>query len=125
MASFNQITIVGNAGKDAELSYYADGKPMCKFSVGVSKGRDKGSDWFNVVVFGKSAEWAARDIVKGSRVMVIGPHQSNKGNDGKTYWSVLGNSVTVLDKKGKPKSDGWDDISKEIRIEIDDDNDPF
>ena len=124
MASYNQITIIGNAGRDAELSYYGDGKPMCKFSVGVNKGRDKGSDWFNVVVFGKPAEWLAQDIVKGSNVMVVGPHESNKGNDGKVYWSVLGNTVKVLDRKSKPK-ENWDDISKAISIEIDDNDVPF
>lgn len=124
MASYNQITIIGNAGRDAELSYYGDGKPMCKFSVGVNKGKDKDSDWFNVVVFGKQAEWLAKDIVKGSSVMVVGSHESNKGNDGKTYWSVKGNTVKVLDRKSKPK-ENWDDISKEISIEIDDDDVPF
>lgn len=124
MASYNQITIIGNAGRDAELSYYGDGKPMCKFSVGVNKGRDKDSDWFNVVVFGKQAEWLAKDIVKGSSVMVAGPHESNKGNDGKTYWSVKGNTVKVLDRKSKPK-ENWDDILEEISIEIDDDDFPF
>lgn len=124
MASYNQITIIGNAGRDAELSYYGDGKPMCKFSVGVNKGRGKDSDWFNVVVFGKQAEWLAKNIVKGSSVMVAGPHESNKGNDGKTYWSVKGNTVKVLDRKSKPKVN-WDDISKEISIEIDDDDVPF
>jgi len=124
MASYNQITIVGNAGRDAELTYYGDGKPMCKFSVGVSKGKGKDSDWFNVVVFGKPAEWLANDIIKGSSVMVVGPHQSNKGNDGKTYWSLLGNNVMVLDRKAKQK-DNWDDISKEINISVDDDDIPF
>ena len=121
MASLNVIHVIGNAGKDAELSYYGDGKPMCKFSIGVTRGRDKGSDWFNVVCFGKPAEWMAEDVKKGSLVYAEGPMQSNKGNDGKTYWSLLGNNVMVLDRKSKPK-ENWDDISKEISI---DDDAPF
>lgn len=90
----------------------------------MKKGKDKDSDWFNVVVFGKQAEWLAKDIVKGSSVMVAGSHESNKGNDGKIYWSVKGNTVKVLDRKSKPK-ENWDDILEEISIEIDDDDVPF
>jgi len=124
MASYNQITIVGNAGRDAELTYYGDNKPMCKFSVGVSKGKDKGSDWFNVVCFGKTANWAAQYVVKGASVMVVGPHQSNKGKDDKYYWSILGNTVQVF---GKKEYNGggttYDDIAKSIQV--DDLDEPF
>lgn len=70
----NTLTIVGRLGRDAELVFGKDGKPIAKFSVAVDYGRDenKKTSWVNVVCFGQLAENVCQSIGKGSRVIVSG-----------------------------------------------------
>src|ERR1044071_339470 len=53
------ITISGNLGKDAELRRTQNGDAVCSFSVGVKNGfgRDAGSNWYRVNVWGKRGTW--------------------------------------------------------------------
>jgi tRNA-dihydrouridine synthase B len=71
----NQITIIGNIGKDPELAFNSAGYPVCKFPVGTSYKKKTGEQettWHNVVVFGEMGEHCAESLVKGTRVIVIG-----------------------------------------------------
>jgi single-strand DNA-binding protein len=71
----NQITIIGNIGKDPELAFNSAGYPVCKFPVGTSYKKRTGEQettWHNVVVFGEMGEHCAESLVKGTRVIVIG-----------------------------------------------------
>ena len=68
----NQVAITGNLGKDPELRYAASGTPLCKFSVAVWQGKDKGAAWTPVVVFGQYAENVAESFGKGDTVICVG-----------------------------------------------------
>lgn len=70
----NNITIVGRLGRDPELRFGKDGKPIANFSVATDYGRDenKKTSWHNVVCFGTLAENVTQSIGKGSRVIVSG-----------------------------------------------------
>ena len=70
----NNMTIVGRLGRDPELRFTADGKPVANFSVATDYGRDdnKKTSWHNVVCFGTLAENVCASIHKGSRVIVAG-----------------------------------------------------
>jgi single-strand DNA-binding protein len=70
----NTITIVGRLGRDPEIRFTQDGKPVGTFSVAVDHGRDdnKKTTWHNVVCFGTLAENVCQSIGKGSRVIVSG-----------------------------------------------------
>jgi single-strand DNA-binding protein len=69
-----QVTLIGNVGKDAELRTTNAGTTMAKFSVATSErhGGEEKTEWWNVTVFGKSAENAARLVTKGRQVFVQG-----------------------------------------------------
>ena len=77
--SVNQITIVGRAGKDAEVKTLSSGTDVCNFSVATTKSYMKKGEkewtkvttWHNVKMFGKSARMAGM-IRKGDNVIVIG-----------------------------------------------------
>lgn len=74
MAGYNQLTIVGNVGKEPALRYTQAGVPVCDFSVAVN---DKYGDketvtWFRVKCWNKLAEIAAQYVRKGAQVMVVG-----------------------------------------------------
>lgn len=75
----NKVILVGNLGKDPELSYTQGGTARCKFSVATSETRiDKNgekvtqTDWHNVVVWGKQGENCDKYLSKGSKVFIDG-----------------------------------------------------
>ena len=61
-------TVVGYVAKDPE----ARGNGPMGFSIPVSKGKDKPTTWVRVTVWGKTAEYVAQYIKKGSLVSVSG-----------------------------------------------------
>ena len=73
--AFSKIMFIGNLGRDPEMRYTPNGKPVTKFSVAVSHSKpdgqggwvDEGTDWFRVSVFGDRAERAAEQLRKGNR----------------------------------------------------------
>lgn len=70
----NSLTIVGRLGRDPELRFTNDGKPVANFSVATDHGRDdnKRTVWHNVVCFGTLAENVCRSASKGTRVICTG-----------------------------------------------------
>src|SRR5918996_1549150 len=77
--SYNKIIIIGNLGRDPELSYTPQGTAVCKFSVATNeRRRDKAGEqqdittWFRVSAWGKQAENISRYLTKGRKVYVEG-----------------------------------------------------
>lgn len=73
----NQITIIGRAGRDAELRYTLDGTAVASFSLAVRDGKDKATGeertmWFRVSCWRGLAEIAHQYVTKGKQVAVIG-----------------------------------------------------
>ncbi len=76
---YQQITIVGNVGRDPELRYTNSGIAVCDFSVAVNR-RTKNSagepidetTWFRVTAWRQLAEVVAQYLKKGRQVMVVG-----------------------------------------------------
>lgn len=98
----NNLIISGRLTRDPESKQTQSGE-LAKFSVAVDNfGRDKGATFFDCVAFGKTGEYVNKYITKGRSVIVQGRIESNKGSDGKVYWSVNASSVEATDK---PKDD--------------------
>ncbi|HEY4228507.1 MAG TPA: single-stranded DNA-binding protein [Candidatus Limnocylindrales bacterium] len=80
MASFSKAMIIGNLGRDPEMRYTPNGRPVTEFSVAVNqstKNQQTGewveaTDWFRVTVWGDRAERTAENFRKGNRVFVEG-----------------------------------------------------
>ena len=70
----NTAVLVGRVGRDAEIKYFESGKVKANFSVAVnrwdSKTKSEVTDWFNVDVWDKQAEFAGEYIKKGRQVVV-------------------------------------------------------
>jgi single-strand DNA-binding protein len=92
----NQIMVMGHAGRDAELRFTQNGLAMAKFSVAVSQGKDKPTDWFAVTVWREQAERVAEQVKKGDLVQVIGSMRSSKDKDEKTYWGITAQRVITF-----------------------------
>ncbi|MEZ9835365.1 single-stranded DNA-binding protein [Vibrio breoganii] len=85
----NKVILLGNLGQDPEVKTFSNGESLASFSIATSeswKDRNTGetrekSEWHRIAVFGKSAEFAANYLRKGSQVYVEGQLQTRKWQD--------------------------------------------
>ena len=77
--NFNQLTVIGFIGKNAETKQLPNGTPVTKFSVATTRSwkDDKGewkdkTQWHNVVAYGQSFAQIAPRLTKGAHVFVQG-----------------------------------------------------
>lgn len=91
------IILLGKLGRDPEMRYTSDGKPVTTFSLAVNDyvNKEKVTAWFKVTVWGNRAETANQYLKKGSSVQVIGKLQFDKDTGGPRLWD---------DKNGKARS---------------------
>ena len=76
---YQQITIIGNVGRDPEMHYTQGGVAVCDFSVAVNK-RYTTADgekreevtWFRVTCWRQLAEVVGKYLTKGKQIMVVG-----------------------------------------------------
>jgi len=89
MGSVNKAILVGNLGRDAELTMTSGGVPIARFSVATTS-RTKNSqtgawedrtDWHRVVLFGRQAESLRDYLKKGTLVGIDGRIQTRSFED--------------------------------------------
>lgn len=72
--SVNSVVLSGRLTRDPELKVVGDNMPVCKFGLAVdefSKG-EKRANFFDVVVWGKTAESTAKYLSKGRECAIQG-----------------------------------------------------
>jgi len=80
----NESKKTGYLGRDAEIKK-AGTYTVAEFSVAVSRGKDKDTDWFDVVLWDPWPEQIAK-LKKGACVQVVGPMYIDKWEkDGVKY----------------------------------------
>jgi single-strand DNA-binding protein len=83
--SVNSITLVGRAGRDPEVKYFESGTMVANLTLAVNRrSRDEEPDWFNLEIWGKTAQVAADYVKKGSLIGVIGSLRIEKWTDRST-----------------------------------------
>jgi single-strand DNA-binding protein len=109
--ALSKIQIIGNLGRDPELRYTPNGRPVASFTVAVNqstKNQQSGewiesTDWFRVSVWGDRGERVAENLRKGSRVFVDGRFRAREyeANDGQKRMSldITADTVLGLDKR--------------------------
>ena len=103
----NTATVIGRAGQDSEIRYFESGKVKTSFSLAVnrwdSKTKEEVTDWFNIEVWDKQAEFAEKYVKKGTQVVVDGRISINKWTDQtgeeKERFLVVANNVRLLGSK--------------------------
>lgn len=138
----NKIILTGRLAKDAELRYTpGKGTPVTTFSMAVDDGfgDNKKTYFFNIVVWGKSAEAVAQYTSKGSKVLVNGKltNRDYQAKDGtKKYVTEvvadMYNGVEFLDNKNsnnagsnQPSNNGGMTYDDDLGEPIDDGDMPF
>ena len=99
--SYQNITIVGRVGRNAELKYLKNGVALCEFSVAVSKKTGRGDErkekttWFKCTVWRDRAETASDIIRKGAQILVAGEIDVEAYIDKKTNEPRASLTITV------------------------------
>jgi single-strand DNA-binding protein len=84
MADINHVVLVGRLTRNAELKYTSGGAAVSKFSVAVNQRRKKDDQWteeahfFDIVLWGKSAEAINQYLVKGKQIGIEGQLRQNR-----------------------------------------------
>lgn len=108
MASFNRVTLLGNLTRDPELKYIPSGTAVAEVGLAVNERVKKGNEWvdevhyFDVVLWGKTAEAAANYLNKGSQMLVDGRLRFEQWEkDGKKHSKVkvVGERMQMLGSK--------------------------
>jgi single-strand DNA-binding protein len=86
--SLNRVLLIGNLGKDPEVSYTASGIAVAKFSLATNERwkDDSGNlqertEWHNLVAWAKLAEVSGQYLKKGSNVFIEGRIQTRSWDD--------------------------------------------
>ena len=70
MAGVNKVILLGNLGRDPELTYTPGGMAICKISLATSDKRKDGTEvtqWHRCTAFERRAEVIAQYFRKGSK----------------------------------------------------------
>jgi single-strand DNA-binding protein len=117
----NKIMLIGNLGREPEMTYTSSGKAVTKFSLAVSrrmKDPESGDNreettWFNVIAWERLAETCSAYLHKGSKAFIEGRMTSRKytNKDGieVTAWEVVATNMELLDPKGATSGGTSDD----------------
>ncbi len=84
--SLNVVTLVGRVGGDPDVKYFDSGSVKCKLTLAVNRRTREGeqTDWFNLELWGKTAEVAANYVHKGSLIGVKGSLKFDRWSDRNT-----------------------------------------
>ena len=78
----NSITLVGRAGRDPEVKYFESGTVVANLTLAVRGLRkDDDTEWFNLEIWGKTAQVAADYVRKGSLIGVVGRIRTERWTD--------------------------------------------
>jgi len=78
MGDINRVILVGRLTRNAELKYTNNGSAVSRFGIAINQRRKKDDQWvdeahfFDVVVWGKTAESLNQYLLKGKQVGIEG-----------------------------------------------------
>lgn len=103
----NSVILIGNLTRDIEVSYLQSGTAVGNLSIAVNRSVKRGDKWedeasfFDVTLFGKSAETLKQYLTKGKKIAVQGSLRQERWQDketGKTRSrvSVIADNIQLL-----------------------------
>ncbi len=116
--SLNKVQLIGNLGKDPELSYTPSGVALAKFSIATGErwkdqegNFQERTEWHNIIAWRKLAEICGQYLKKGSKVYLEGKLQTRSWDDKssgmKRYITeIIADDLIMLDAKGNAGTGG-------------------
>ncbi|MDQ2716278.1 MAG: single-stranded DNA-binding protein [Chloroflexota bacterium] len=112
-----KMILIGNLGKDPEMTYTPEGTPVTKFPVAVSRTtkspdgeRKSETEWFNIVAWRNQAEICNQYLHKGNKVYIEGRlsqrRYTDKNGQERTWVEVIVNDMEMLTPKQQTSGPG-------------------
>ena len=109
-SSLNNILLIGNLGRDPEMRFTPNGRPVTSFVLAASQrwsrpegGKRETTEWFNIVAWGNLAKICDRYLRSGSRVYIEGRVQNHEreNSEGEKYHrlEVVAEEMIRLDRR--------------------------
>lgn len=101
----NKVELLGRLTKDPEVRYTTTNNTLvCTFTLAVNRRDDKNkADYFNIVAWSKTGEFASKYFKKGQQVALTGRLQTRnyEDKDGKTVYvtEVIAEELYFADSK--------------------------
>ena len=107
----NKAILIGNLGRDPEVSYTPSGMAVAKFSIATSeRWKDKNTgemqdrtEWHRITAFGKLGEICGEYLSKGKQVYIEGRIQTSSWEkDGVTRYTteIIASDMKMLGTRG-------------------------
>lgn len=103
----NKIIVTGNLTSSPIINSTNSGKALTKFGIAVKRpyAKNNETDFFNVTVWGATAEFVCKYFDKGRRALIEGRLQTSKykGKDGveRVGYDIIADTVEFADSKKK------------------------
>jgi len=117
----NKIILIGNLGRDPDMSYTTNGTAVTKFTLAVARrtkpnnSGERETDWFNIVAWQQLAEICNNYLKKGQKVYVEGRLEqrryTDKEGNNRTAIDVVINEMEMLTPKNQQPSSSGSDYS--------------
>ena len=84
--SLNNVTLVGRVGGEPNVRYFESGSVVCNLTLAVNRPTRNSDepDWFNLEIWGRTAQVAADYVKKGSLIGISGNLKMEYWNDRNT-----------------------------------------
>lgn len=116
--TLNKVTLIGYLTRTPELKQSSEGHTVCTFTIGVHRKQTKRaegesvSDFFDIVAWGKTAEFVTKYFKKGQPIIVEGTLRQRRWttNSGEKRYSIeiLANDLGFAsDRKTSEASDSY------------------
>lgn len=113
MRGVNKVMLIGNLGKEPEISYTDEGVCNAKFQLATTEtfkdrtGKlNSHTEWHNVLLWRGLAELAHKYLHKGSLVYIEGRLRTRaweeKNGTRRFFTEVIGETLIMLDKRNDP-----------------------
>lgn len=120
----NKVILTGNLTRAPELRYSINGLAITKFGIAVNRPFSKNDevDFFNVVAFGKTAEFCTKYFDKGRRAIIEGRFQTSnytdKDGNKRTSYDVIVDNIEFADSKKKDNAADEDPPPEENEVDL-------
>ncbi len=99
----NKVIVKGRLGADVEVKNTQNGKHVARMRVAVDRrGKDTTADWFDVICWEKTADFASQYLSKGRAVLVEGRLQSRsyeKDGQKRSVVEIIAENIEFADSK--------------------------
>lgn len=138
MATLNQVQLIGYVGDDPKIITTRTGKSMTSVKLATTDREIKRQDgsviperteWHNITVFGRTAEFVGQYVRKGAQLFVQGSIHTrsfDKQDGTKGYITeITADNVQLLDRKQQPAYTPAPDITQTFGQQHDPNDPPF